>query len=75
MISDWVARYTHTHTQQHGSQNSENCQSPYCFNLTYNSFQELAAICRHEPCKRSYYNQVLLVHVDVVHTPGTCDDL
>ena len=30
----------------------------------------------HEQCKSSDYNQVILVHVDVVHRPTheTCDD-
>ena len=30
----------------------------------------------HEQCKSSDYNQVIFVHVDVVHrpTPETCDD-
>ena len=38
MISDWVAKYTHT-------------------------------TCAHEQCKSSDYNEVILAHVGVVHTP------
>ena len=36
-------------------------------------FSRLAAMCTHEQYKRSDYNQATL-HVDVVHTPATCDD-
>ena len=72
MISDWVEKYTHTHTQQHDSLLIlKTVVSPYCFNVTYNRTFPILA---NEQCKRSDYNQVILVHVDVVHTPGTCDD-
>ena len=44
--------------------------SDYVAKYTHNN------MCTHEQCKSTKYNQVILVHVDVVglHTPETCDD-
>ena len=71
MITDWVEKYTHT---QHDSLLIlKTVVSTNGFNVKYEC-SRLAAICRHDQCKRSDYNQVILVHTNVVHTPGTCDD-
>ena len=47
--------------------------------LNYGVYKQWSVIAwqsTHDQCKRSDYNQVILVHVDVVHrpTPETCDN-
>ena len=63
----WQSTHTHNMTPA-------NYDISLLFECDIRQFSRLAAMCTHEQCKRSDYNEVILVHVDVKHTLETCDD-